>query len=299
MSVIHLNQINFSYTKNVTILESINLNVPEGSIYGFLGANGAGKSTTLRLILGLIKAQSGTISMFGEEIRNTYPNHLSKVGSLIESASLYDHLSATDNLKIAAKYYNTPTSSINEVLKKVKLEHTAKKKTKDFSTGMKQRLGLAIALLHNPEILILDEPTNGLDPNGIIELRQILKTLNEEGKTILLSSHILSEVEKIVSRLGIIKNGSIVFEGSIAELQELRGKNIEVHFIVSDSTAASKLLGIYDYKIIDDHRFTVIVNDKNTISKIINQLVNHQVEIFEVTPQSNDLENMFLSMTNA
>jgi len=299
MSVIHLNQINFSYTKNVTILENINLNVPEGSIYGFLGANGAGKSTTLRLILGLIKAQSGTISMFGEEIRNTYPNHLSKVGSLIESASLYDHLSATDNLKIAAKYYNTPTSSINEVLKKVKLEHTAKKKTKDFSTGMKQRLGLAIALLHNPEILILDEPTNGLDPNGIIELRQILKTLNEEGKTILLSSHILSEVEKIVSRLGIIKNGSIVFEGSIAELQELRGKNIEVHFIVSDSTAASKLLGIYDYKIIDDHRFTVIVNDKNTISKIINQLVNHQVEIFEVTPQSNDLENMFLSMTNA
>ena len=299
MSVIHLNQINFSYTKNVTILDNINLNVPKGSIYGFLGANGAGKSTTLRLILGLIKAQSGTISMFGEEIRNTYPNHLSKVGSLIESASLYDHLSATDNLKIAAKYYNTPTSSINEVLKKVKLEHTAKKKTKDFSTGMKQRLGLAIALLHNPEILILDEPTNGLDPNGIIELRQILKTLNEEGKTILLSSHILSEVEKIVSRLGIIKNGSIVFEGSIAELQELRGKNIEVHFIVSDSTAASKLLGIYDYKIIDDHRFTVIVNDKNTISKIINQLVNHQVEIFEVTPQSNDLENMFLSMTNA
>lgn len=299
MSVIHLNQINFSYTKNVTILDSINLNVPEGSIYGFLGANGAGKSTTLRLILGLIKAQSGTISMFGEEIRKTYPNHLSKVGSLIESASLYDHLSATDNLKIAAKYYNTPTSSINEVLKKVKLEHTAKKKTKDFSTGMKQRLGLAIALLHNPEILILDEPTNGLDPNGIIELRQILKTLNEEGKTILLSSHILSEVEKIVSRLGIIKNGSIVFEGSIAELQELRGKNIEVHFIVSDSTAASKLLSIYDFKIIDDHRFTVIVNDKNTISKIINQLVNHHVEIFEVTPQSNDLENMFLSMTNA
>ena len=299
MSVIHLNQINFSYTKNVTILESINLNVPEGSIYGFLGANGAGKSTTLRLILGLIKAQSGTISMFGEEIRKTYPNHLSKVGSLIESASLYDHLSATDNLKIAAKYYNTPTSSINEVLKKVKLEHTAKKKTKDFSTGMKQRLGLAIALLHNPEILILDEPTNGLDPNGIIELRQILKTLNEEGKTILLSSHILSEVEKIVSRLGIIKNGSIVFEGSIAELQELRGKNIEVHFIVSDSTAASKLLSIYDFKIIDDHRFTVTVNDKNTISKIINQLVNHHVEIFEVTPQSNDLENMFLSMTNA
>jgi len=299
MSVIHLNQINFSYTKNVTILDSINLNVPEGSIYGFLGANGAGKSTTLRLILGLIKAQSGTISMFGEEIRKTYPNHLSKVGSLIESASLYDHLSATDNLKIAAKYYNTPTSSINEVLKKVKLEHTAKKKTKDFSTGMKQRLGLAIALLHNPEILILDEPTNGLDPNGIIELRQILKTLNEEGKTILLSSHILSEVEKIVSRLGIIKNGSIVFEGSIAELQELRGKNIEVHFIVSDSTAASKLLSIYDFKIIDDHRFTVTVNDKNTISKIINQLVNHHVEIFEVTPQSNDLENMFLSMTNA
>lgn len=299
MSVIQLENIDFAYQKKEPVLTSVNLNVPQGSIYGFLGPNGAGKSTTLRLILGLMKPQAGNISLFGENIKSSHPSYLAKVGSLIESASLYEHLSAADNLKIAAKYFNTPKSKIDEILEKVKLGHTGKKKTKDFSTGMKQRLGLALALQHNPEILILDEPTNGLDPNGIIELRNILKVLNEEGKTILLSSHILSEVEKIVNQIGIINNGSIVFEGSLADLHKLRDKNISVNVKVSSSDLAASVLSSYQITKIDQNHFSVVLADAEQLPIIVKILVNNNIDIYELTPQSSDLENMFLNVTNS
>ncbi len=298
MSIIQLDHIDFAYKKKEPVLTDVNIHVPQGSIYGFLGANGAGKSTTLRLILGLMKPQAGRISLFGQDIKESYPAHLAKVGSLIESASLYDHLTATDHLKIACRYFNVPADKINATLQLVKLGHTAKKKTKDFSTGMKQRLGLAMALLHDPEVLILDEPTNGLDPNGIIELRQIIKQLNDEGKTILLSSHILSEVEKVVSRLGIIKDGSIVFEGSIKELQALRTKNMVVVFKVSDSHVAINALARKNCTLIDDQQFSLRAEDKDDIAAIIKALVQRDIEIYEVKPQSSDLENMFLNVTN-
>lgn len=298
MSIIQLENINFSYTKKESVLTDVNIHVPKGSVYGFLGANGAGKSTTLRLMLGLMKPQAGTISLFGENIINSYPGYLKRVGSLIESASLYEHLSASDNLMIASKYFNTPKDQIQEILQKVKLDHVGKKKAKDFSTGMKQRLGLALALLHNPEILILDEPTNGLDPNGIIELRNIIKNLNQDGKTILLSSHILSEVEKIVDQIGIINNGSIVFEGSMDQLQELRGKNVEVNFKVSDSEKAIKSLTMREATKIDEHHFVVKLEESDKLPEIIKKLVSTDIDIYEVIPQSNDLEKMFLNVTN-
>lgn len=299
MSIIRLENIDFSYTKKEQVLFKVNITVPEASIYGFLGANGAGKSTTLRLILGLMKPQAGTISVFGDNIKSSYPSYLGRVGSLIESASIYEHLSAQDNLKIAAKYYNTPKSQIKNILEKVKLDHTGRKKAKDFSTGMKQRLGLALALQHNPEILILDEPTNGLDPNGIIELRQILKELNQEGKTILLSSHILSEVEKIVDHIGIINGGSIVFEGSLNELQSLRGKNMEVHIKVSDADKAIGSIPAYNASKIDSQHFNIKLEEASTLPKIIKKLVQADIDVYEVVPQSSDLEKMFLNVTKA
>ncbi len=297
MAIIQLKNIDFAYRKNEPVLKDVNLNVPEGSIYGFLGPNGAGKSTTLRLILALMKPKAGTISLFGEDINSTYPSYLKRVGSLIESASLYGHLSATDNLKIAAKYFNTAQQQIPLILEKVKLSHVGKKKTKNFSTGMKQRLGLAMSLLHDPKLLILDEPTNGLDPNGIIELRQILKALNEDGKTILLSSHILSEVEKIVDHLGIINNGAIVFEGSLETLQELRGKNIEVKIKVSDVEKAIQVLGDYKLKNIEDKSFMMALSDSSLLPEIAKKLVANNIDIYELSPQSNDLENIFLNVT--
>ena len=297
MPIIQLKNIDFAYRKNEPVLKEVNLNVPEGSIYGFLGPNGAGKSTTLRLILALMKPKAGTISLFGEDINSTYPSYLKRVGSLIESASLYGHLSATDNLKIVAKYFNTAQQQIPLILEKVKLSHVGKKKTKNFSTGMKQRLGLAMSLLHDPKLLILDEPTNGLDPNGIIELRQILKALNEDGKTILLSSHILSEVEKIVDHLGIINNGAIVFEGSLETLQELRGKNIEVKIKVSDVEKAIQVLGDYKLKNIEDKSFMMALSDSSLLPEIAKKLVANNIDIYELSPQSNDLENIFLNVT--
>lgn len=299
MAIIQLENIDFAYRKNEPVLKGVNLNVPDGSIYGFLGPNGAGKSTTLRLILALMKPKSGKISLFGNVIKSSYPKYLERVGSLIESASLYGHLSATDNLKIAAKYFNTPENRIPTILEKVKLGHTAKKKTKDFSTGMKQRLGLAMSLLHDPELLILDEPTNGLDPNGIIELRQILRELNDEGKTILLSSHILSEVEKIVDHVGIINNGSIVFEGSFDALQELRGKNITVKIRVSQNEKAISVLSDYEINHVDDKYFNVALNDSSELPEIAKILVANDIDIYELSPQSNDLENIFLNVTQS
>jgi len=298
VAIIQLENINFAYQKKEPVLTEVNINVPQGSIYGFLGPNGAGKSTTLRLILGLMKPQAGRISLFGENIKSSHPKYLARVGSLIESASLYEHLSATDNLKISAKYFNTPKNQIQGILEKVKLGHTGKKKTNDFSTGMKQRLGLALALQHNPEILILDEPTNGLDPNGIIELREIIKVLNDEGKTILLSSHILSEVEKIVDQIGIINNGSIVFEGSLSDLQEIRCKNFLVKIKVSEVDRALVVLSAYEIKKLDAYNLSINLAESGQMPSVVRKLVNANFDVYEVTPESSDLENMFLNVTN-
>lgn len=170
--------------------------VPKGSIYGFLGPNGAGKTTTLRLILGLLKRQTGSINVFNVPFDENRIEILNQTGSLIESPSLYSHLTAYENLNVLRKIYQCPESRINDVLELVGLSNTGKKKSGLFSLGMKQRLGIAIALLNNPALLILDEPTNGLDPNGILEIRELLKRINaESGITIVISSHLLSEIE--------------------------------------------------------------------------------------------------------
>lgn len=298
MNAVELNNINFAYRKNELILNNISMQVPKGSIYGFLGANGAGKSTTLRLILGLMKPQQGKISVFGNNINDSYPKHLSGVGSMIESASLYEHLSATDNLRIAGKYFGVHKSKIEPILELVKLQDAKKKKVKDFSTGMKQRLGLAIALQHDPELLILDEPTNGLDPNGIIALREILHQLSEQNKTILLSSHILSEVEKIVNRVGIINDGHIAFEGSLAALQSEKSKNLRVRFKVSDVGRAIAICHGYEILKSDAYEYELIAGHRDELAKMVKDLVQNNIDVYEVAPIASDLENMFLSVVN-
>ncbi len=296
MPAIQLENINFGYTRKEKVLHDINLEVEQGSIYGFLGANGAGKTTTMRLILGLLKANEGRITILGKNIKDSYPNHYKHIGSLIENSSLYAHLSARDNLRIWCDYFDVSPNRVDEVLKIVDLDEVGKKKTEAFSTGMKQRLGLAIALLHDPEILLLDEPTNGLDPMGIRDLRNLLQRLRDEGKTIILSSHILHEVERIVTQLGIIKDGRIVFQGSINELKELRQQNVQVDIEVKDIPKTIESLGDQYSPIVNDHMITLTIDHADTLPKVLRSLVEQGIDVYEFTPKRKNLEDMFLSI---
>lgn len=220
------------YTADQPVLNRVNLRVPEGSIYGFLGPNGAGKTTTLKLALGLLKKQEGELFILGKSFETDRIDILRNVGSLIESPSIYAHLTAEENLRVFQKVYRCSTDRIGIVLKDTGLDKTGRKKAGQFSLGMKQRLAIAIALLNAPKLLILDEPTNGLDPAGIIAMRELLKSLNRErGVTILVSSHLLSEISKLVTYAGVIHQGRLVFQGTMADLQGLGDGDLEDTFI--------------------------------------------------------------------
>lgn len=218
----------FAYKKNV--VDRLSLQVPEGSIFGFLGPNGAGKTTTMRLLTGLLRTEDDNIFLNGQSLKKSVPQIFESIGTLIETPSLYLHLSAIDNLKIITTLRRLPTDSIKKMLAIVGLEKDAKRKVKEYSLGMKQRLAIAMALLPDPKMILLDEPANGLDPAGIIEIRELLIRLNrEEGKTVFVSSHILSEVEKMCTHVGIIHKGVLRFQGSLQALKQSAG-NKEVSF---------------------------------------------------------------------
>jgi len=193
-------------------VKDVSLKIPKGTIYGLLGPNGAGKSTTLKMLTGLMRPSEGEIIAFGEPWQR---KHLSRIGSLIEAPALYGNLTAMENLLVHTKLLGIPKEKIDEVLELVDLKNTEKKLTSQFSMGMKQRLGIAIALIGDPELLILDEPTNGLDPVGIQELRDLICSFPKRGITVLLSSHILSEVSQIVDNIGIISEGTLKYQGKI------------------------------------------------------------------------------------
>src|SRR5688572_9889755 len=219
MHILETRDLVHSFSNDEVVLKGISLCVEEGSIYGFLGPNGAGKTTTLRLVLGLLAKQEGSISVFGKEFEKHRVESLQRIGSLIESPSIYSHLTSEENLHVLQKVYRCPPSRIREVLELVGLGNTGKKRAGQFSLGMKQRLSIAIALLNSPSLLILDEPTNGLDPNGMIEIRELLRSLNRDrGITILISSHLLSEIDRLVSHIGIINKGRMMFQGTLEEL---------------------------------------------------------------------------------
>lgn len=295
MSIIAIDKINFGYQRNQPILKDLVLNVPEGSIYGFLGANGAGKSTTIRNILGLLKFESGNIQLFGKNLNEVKPRIFGKMGSLIESPSLYPHLDAVNNLKIACKYKGVSYKNIDPILKKIGLYEDRKKSTKKYSTGMKQRLGLGIALINDPELLILDEPTNGLDPNGIKEIRNIIKELNQEGKTIMLSSHILSEIEKIASHVGIINKGQMLFEGTMDKLMDLKSHSQSLSV---RSAQPEKLLLLFPSSKLDEGWIKINFENEAMIPKKIEKMVKSGIDIFEVKVDKSNLENIFMNITN-
>ena len=288
------------FSANEIVLNNINLQVPESSIYGFLGPNGAGKTTTLRLILGLLKKQQGSISIFGKLFDENRVAILRQVGSLIESPSLYGHLTAQENLRLLQKIYQCPKARIQEVLNLVGLPDTDKKRAGQFSLGMKQRLSIAVALLHNPSLLILDEPTNGLDPSGMIEIRELLTKLNQEkGTTILISSHLLAEIEKLVTHIGIINKGRLMFQGTLSELKTKQQQLLSVIVETSDNDKATQIMADNNLTFkLEDGKIILPALAKQTIAKINQQLVHHGLEVYEIKAIKNDLESIFMDFIN-
>lgn len=278
-------------------VSNINLKIRKGEIYGFLGPNGAGKTTTIRMLLGLMKPSSGTIKMFQKDLTKERINILSKVGSLVENPSYYPHLTAYENLEALRKILGVPKSRIDEVLEIVRLKDAADKKVKGFSLGMKQRLGIAASLLHNPELLILDEPTNGLDPSGIIEIRNLIKRLpSEYGMTIIISSHLLSEIDQMATQVGIVTKGKMIFQDSIEAMRRFAQPKVVIK--VSNSEKGWRSLVANGIKA--EHKDDLILFDEcsdEKVAHIVQTLVQEGVSVYRVEEEKRSLEEIFLQMT--
>ncbi|MGB4844208.1 MAG: ABC transporter ATP-binding protein [Ferruginibacter sp.] len=300
MYCVETHQLSYSFQTNDTVLKNINLQVPTGSIYGFLGPNGAGKTTTLRLLLGLLKKQQGDIFVFNKQLHKHRISVLSNIGSLIESPSLYGHLTATENLQLLQKLYQCPVIRINEVLHTVGLSGTGKKKISQFSLGMKQRLSIAMALLHQPKLLILDEPTNGLDPNGIIEIRDLLKKLNvEKGISIIISSHLLAEIEKLVTHVGIISKGNMVFQGTLKELNNKQYQTSRLIIETSDIERSKEIIRRMDLDgNYDKQKIILPIPSKETIASLNRKLIQENIDVYEMSVVKKDLETIFMELVN-
>lgn len=295
---IEIKNLTYKYSAEQIVLDNINLHIPFGSIYGFLGPNGAGKTTTLRLIFGLLKKQGGSINIFNKDFAKDRIDILRNIGSLIESPSLYGHLTAKENLEILQKIYQCPKSRIAEVLDIAGLSETGNKKTAQFSLGMKQRLSIAIALLHKPKLLILDEPTNGLDPNGIIEVRELLKKMNtEDNMTIVISSHLLAEIEKMVTHVGIISKGKLLFEGTLQELQQKQTLNAVICFDTNNQEITKNII-IANGLIPTLHNgiLSIPVIEKKRIANLTKLIVEQNVEVYQVSKVQDDLESIFIDL---
>ncbi len=287
--------------KDVKAVDNLSLSVFKGDVFGFLGPNGAGKSTTIRMLLSLISPTEGTIKLFGKSLIKNRNEVLRNIGAIVEKPDFYGYLSAYKNLEILGRLSKTNTSKkrIMEILELVGLEKRYKSKVKTFSHGMKQRLGIAQALLHNPELIILDEPTTGLDPQGMKEIRDlILRLSKEENKTIFLSSHILYEVEMVAKRMIIINKGAKIVEGEVKELLNLN--KLQVTFEVDNVERARNILSttnwINDLDSYEDGRIIFNLED-DQIAGLNKYLVENEVAVSAVIPKRS-LEEYFLNITD-
>jgi len=281
------------YGKRIVAVENLDLTVKRGEVYGFLGPNGAGKTTTLRMLLGLIRPSSGTATVLGEE--PGAPAGLAKIGALVESPAFYPYLSGRDNLRVMARYAGAPRSRIPEVLEQVELSGRANDKFRKYSLGMKQRLGVAAALLKDPELLILDEPTNGLDPKGMADMRDLVRRLGQGNRTVLLSSHLLGEVEQICDRAGVIRRGKLVAQGTLAELRGGEGLLVRAEPLDNAHFIAARLDGVEEANVLEGVlRLTV---DPARAAEINRKLVAAGLDVSELRPAEQSLEEVFLELT--
>lgn len=277
------------------ILKDVSFEIEESDILAFIGPNGSGKTTTIKCILGLNTIDSGDVFINGYSIEKDFVNAIDKVGAIVENPDLYMHLSGYENLKIFKNMYkNVTDDDIKRVISLVGLDNRIKDKVSKYSLGMRQRLGIAQALLHKPNLLILDEPTNGLDPEGIKDLRNLLKKIAKEDKTgIFISSHNLAELESFCNKVCIIKNGIIIKTSSISKLK----KDLNNTYLFEiENTSSIKDIIKEEIDITSETTFS-IKTDKKTIAKINRQLVNAKIDVYEIKKEESSLEEAFLKMT--
>jgi ABC-type multidrug transport system ATPase subunit len=295
--VIQTNGLTFNFGSQ-TVVKSLSLQVPEGSIYGFLGPNGAGKTTTIKLLLNLLPTQEGSIQIFGLDFHANRQQILAQTGSLIEQPAIYTHLTGKENLLNRAILLQIPESRVDEMLNLVQLTQAAHKKAGNYSLGMKQRLGIALALLSDPKLLILDEPTNGLDPNGIIEIRELLKKLvKEHNKTVFISSHLLGEIERMATHVGIINNGELLFQGEIKDLETISQPQVRIE--VNNTVDAANLLSKNGYTVaeVNDDHLSVTYQSKEKTGQINTLLNQNGLVVYSIHKVQKDLEKLFLDIT--
>lgn len=297
-AVIQINQLSKTF-KGTETVSNVNMNIKKGEIYGFLGPNGAGKTTIMKMILNLVKPSSGEINVFNQPVLTTSYRYLKKIGSIIEYPVFYERLTAKENLELHCQYIGYhDKKAVKEALEIVGLHNVGNKKIHEFSLGMKQRLGIARAIVAKPEILILDEPINGLDPIGIKDIRELLLLLKEKyGVTILISSHIVSEIESIADTIGIINDGKLLKE---VKMEEIRKENVEYLEIKVDNLKKTTRvlkdkLGINKYEIVDHDLIRVFEQDISQ-SQINKELIINDVIVKEIEKKQHNLEEYFLNL---
>lgn len=282
-----------------TVVHNLDLHVPQGCVYGFIGPNGAGKSTSMKMLLGLVHPTAGSVALLGRTLtERTRLELLRQTGSLIESPSGYLHLTAQENLEIVADLKGVPYKDIDRVLEIVHLQADRKRKVGQYSLGMEQRLGIAMALLGSPRLLILDEPTNGLDPAGIQEMRALIHDMPDAcGATVLISSHLLGEMEQIVSQVGIINHGQLLFEGPLAELQRHSRGNVVLRLLAPDRGAAVlRRYGLTSQPA--DNGCLLPTMEDARLAALVQDLAAEGAGVVGVERQTKNLEEIFLSLTN-
>ena len=295
-TVLELKNVSKSFGKR-KVIDNLSLEVKEGEIYGFLGPNGSGKTTTIKMILRLIDNDSGEIKVNGYDTKKQFEKAMECIGAIVENPDMYKYMSGIDNLKLHARIRNVDSKRIDEVLELVELKDRAKDKVGKYSLGMKQRLGLALTLLHKPKVLILDEPTNGLDPAGIKKLRDILKEIShKEGVAVFVSSHILAEMQQMCDKVAVLDNGKIVKVETIKNAEEETTETVEIR--VKDTEKTLQILKEkfgFNTKIENKNIFVTLPTEQ--LPKVVKELAIADVEIKAVIPKEHTLEEIFFDAT--
>ena len=280
-----------------TVVDRLNLRVPQGSVYGFLGPNGAGKSTTMKMLLSLVEPSSGQVLIGGQPMnRSTRRRHLAHIGSLIESPPGYGHLTGAENMRIVQRLLDLPNHYVKDAVDTVRLGGQMDQRVREYSLGMKQRLGIAMALARRPSLLILDEPTNGLDPAGIEEIRQLLRSLASDGVTVIVSSHLLGEIDRIATVLGIVSRGGLLFQGTRTELMSASAPDTLLG--CSHPLAAAHLLFTRGAASTYEHGLLRVPGlSQQATADVVALLVREGIGVHEVRQEEQTLEDVFMALT--
>ena len=297
MDIVRTYQLTKRYNSR-TVVDAINLQVPEGSVYGFIGPNGSGKSTTMKMLLSLVTPTSGGVQVMGRTMdRSTRQALLQHIGSLIEAPPGYRHLTGAENMRIVQRTLGLPDAAIIEAVAAVRMQDQMNKRVRNYSLGMKQRLGIAMALARRPRLLVLDEPTNGLDPAGIEEMRHLIRALANHGTSVMVSSHILGEVDKVADVIGIISSGSLVFQGTRNDLLKTSAPDVLIETSHPDHAASALRRRSNIPATVDRGRLRLPGFDQHATAGVVKELVNVGAPIYSVYRDEQRLEDVFMALT--